>query len=124
MTLQIRPVESKKELETFLHMPWILGMKSDPNWIPPLLDDHRRLLDKARSPFLKHGEAQCFLAWDGTQPVGRISAQTDADFDRQWPDEKDVAFFGFFDSKDDPQVARALFDGATRWVRSKEIGRA
>jgi hypothetical protein len=118
MALEIRPVRSKKELETFLHVPWTLGMKSDPLWVPPLLDDYRRLLDPARSPFLKHGEIGCFLALQDGQPVGRISAQTDADFDRQWPDEKGVAFFGFFDSKDDPAVARALFEKAGEWARS------
>ena len=119
MPVEIRPVESKQELETFLHVPWTLGMKSDPNWVPPLLDDYRRSLDAKKSPFLKHGEVKCFLATDGGQPVGRISAQIDADFDRQWPQEKGVAFFGFFDSKDDLAVARALFDAAASWARGK-----
>jgi len=119
MALEIRPVLTKKELETFLHVPWTLGMKSDPLWVPPLLDDYRRLLDPAKSPFLKHGEAQCFLALQDGVPVGRISAQTDADFDKQWPEEKGVAFFGFFDSTDDPAVARGLFDAAAGWARSK-----
>ena len=119
MALEIRPVLTKKELETFLHVPWTLGMKRDPLWVPPLLDDYRRLLDPAKSPFLKHGEAQCFLALQDGVPVGRISAQTDADFDKQWPEEKGVAFFGFFDSTDDPAVARGLFDAAAGWARSK-----
>jgi len=119
MPLEIRPVESKKELEAFLHVPWTLGMKSDPNWVPPLLDDYRRSLNPKKSPFLKHGEVKCFLALQDGQPVGRISAQIDTDFDKQWPQEKGVAFFGFFDSKDDPAVARALFDAAAAWARGK-----
>ncbi|HZX92895.1 MAG TPA: N-acetyltransferase [Myxococcales bacterium] len=119
MSLAIRPVGSKKDLESFLHVPWTLGMKSDPNWVPPLLDDYRRSLDAKKSPFLKHGEAQCFLATQDGKPVGRICAQIDFDFDKQWPQEKGVAFFGFFDSKDDPAVARALFDAAGGWARSK-----
>jgi len=118
MPLEIRPVESKKDLETFLHVPWTLGMKSDPNWVPPLLDDYRRSLNPKKSPFLKHGEVNCFLAFQDGDPVGRISAQTDADFDKQWPDEKGVAFFGFFDSRNDPAVASALFDAAGAWARS------
>jgi hypothetical protein len=122
MPVEIRPVESKKELETFLHVPWTLGMTSDPNWVPPLLDDYRRSLDPKKSPFLKHGEAKCFVAFQDGEPVGRISAQIDADFDKQWPQEKGVGFFGFFDSKDDPAVARALFDAGAGWARSR--GRA
>ncbi|HET7785993.1 MAG TPA: N-acetyltransferase [Myxococcales bacterium] len=119
MSLEIRPVRSKKEREVFLHVPWSLGMKSDPNWVPPLLDDFRRLLDPKKSPFLKHGEIECFLALRDGQPAGRISAQLDFDFDRQWPEEKGVAFFGFFDSADDLTVARALLEAASGWARSK-----
>lgn len=121
MTLSVRPIESKnkKDREAFLHLPWKLGMKDDPNWVPPLLDDYRRLLDPAKSPFLKHGELQCFLAEEDGVPVGRICAQLDFDFDRQWPSETDVAFFGFFDSKDDPRIARALFEQAEGWARGK-----
>jgi hypothetical protein len=121
MTLQLVPVSptDKKQLETFLHMPWTLGMKSDPNWVPPLLDDARRLLDPKKSPFLAHGEVQCWYALDDGEPVGRIAASTDRDFDKQWPDEANTAFFGFFDCKDDPAVARVLFDAAEGWARSK-----
>jgi hypothetical protein len=119
MALEIRAVENKKDRETFLHVPWALGMREDPNWVPPLLDDYRRLLDPKKSPYLKHGEVRCFLALHDGQPAGRISAQIDADFDKQWPEEKGVAFFGFFESKDDPAVARALFDKAAEWARSR-----
>jgi hypothetical protein len=119
MTLSVRPIEGKKDLETFLHVPWKLGMKDDPLWVPPLLDDYRRLLNPKKSPFLKHGEVQAFLALDDGEPVGRICAQVDFDFDKQWPSEPGVAFFGFFDSKDDPKVARALFDKAEEWARGK-----
>jgi len=119
MALEIRPVESKKEQETFFRVPWTLGMKSDPLWVPPLLDDYRRLLDPKKSPFLKHGEVACFLALQDGAPVGRVSAQIDSDFDKQWPEEKGVAFFGFFESKDDTKVSGALFDKAAEWARSK-----
>ncbi len=119
MAIDVREVASKKEQEVFLHVPWTLGMKSDPLWVPPLLDDYRRLLDPKKSPFLKHGELAAFIAWHDGKPVGRITAQTDADFDKQWPAEKGVACFGFFDSKDDPAVAKALFDGAEAWARAR-----
>ena len=119
MTLEIKPVEGKKQQEIFLHMPWTLGSNSDPLWVPPMLDDHRRLLDPKKSPFLKHGKMQAFIAWEDGKPVGRISAQTDEDFDKQWPSEANTAFFGFFDSKDDPAVAKALFGAAEAWAKAE-----
>jgi hypothetical protein len=75
-------------------------MKGDPGWVPPLFDDYGRLLDPKKSPFM-HGGAQCFLVTENGAPVGRICAQLDFDFDKQWFAEKGVAFFGFLDRKDD-----------------------
>src|SRR5207237_90620 len=94
--------------EAFLHVPWTLGMKSDPNWVPPLLDDYRRSLNPKKSPFLKHGEVKCFLALQDGQPVGRISAQIDTAFDKQWPQEKGVAFFGHIDERTRKIAERTL----------------
>ena len=117
--IEVRPAVSKKELEVFFHLPWTLGMKSDPLWVPPLLDDHRRLLDPKKSPFLQHGEAVAWVAFRDGKPEGRISAQIDRDFDKQWPDEKGVAFFGFFDSADDAKVAKALLATAEAWAKGR-----
>jgi len=117
--IEVRPVQGKKEVEVFLHVPWTLGMKEDPNWVPPLLDDYRRQLDAKKSPFLKHGELTCFLAYEGKKPVGRISAQIDREFDRAQPGDPGVAFFGFFECADRPEVSRALFAAAEEWARGK-----
>jgi hypothetical protein len=119
MPLTIERVAGKKQLETFLHVPWTLGMAQDPCWVAPMLDDQRRLLHPKKSPFLKHGEAACWLARRDGAPVGRISAQIDADFDRQWPNEAGTAFFGFFDCADDVETARALLLQAEAWAAGK-----
>lgn len=121
VAVEIKPVDArdKATFERFLRVPWTLGMASDPNWVPPLLDDLRRLLNPRKSPFCKHGELQCFLALQNGQPVGRISVQIDFDFDKHWPNEPGVAFFGCFDCCDDVVVARALFSAAETWARSR-----
>jgi hypothetical protein len=118
-SISVRAVRDKKTLEVFLHVPWTLGMKREPNWVPPLLDDYRRMLDPKKSPYWKHGEVECFVAYEAGQPVGRISVQIDRDFDKAWPSEPGVAFFGFFECTNDPAVARALFAEAEAWARSK-----
>lgn len=120
--VEIRAVDFVRDssaLEMFVRVPWALGMQYEPVWVPPLLDDHRRTLDPKRSPFLKHAEMACFMAMERGQPIGRISVQIDFAFDAQWPSEPGVAFFGFFDCRNDPAVARALFGAAEQWARSK-----
>jgi hypothetical protein len=117
--VDVQVVTDKKLREIFLRVPWSLGMNEDPYWVPPLLDDYRRMLDPDKSPFMKHGQVQCFIAFQHGRPVGRISAQIDYEFDKHWPSEPGVAFFGFFESKNDPAVARALLMAAENWARSK-----
>jgi GNAT superfamily N-acetyltransferase len=117
--IRIEAISSAKEREVFLHVPWDLGMPDDPMWVPPLLDDYRRMLDPAKSPFLNHGELQCFIAYQNNRPVGRISAQIDFEYDRHWRNEPKTAFFGFFECKNDPAVARALLSAAEAWAKKR-----
>ncbi len=119
MTIDVRLVRGKKELEVFLHVPWTIGLDQEKNWVPPLLDDYRKQLDPKKSVFLAHGEAEIWTAFEDGKPVGRISAQVDFDYDKTWPDEPKTAFFGFFECVDKPEVARALFAKAEEWARGK-----
>ncbi len=119
MSLEVRAVTNKKELEVFLRVPWTIGVDKERNWVPPLLDDYRKQLDPAKSPFLAHGEVSTWTAFKDGAPVGRISAQVDFDYDKTWPYEPKTAFFGFFECIDDLDVAKALFVQAEVWARSK-----
>lgn len=119
MAIEVRLVRGKKDLEVFLHVPWNLGLDKEKNWVPPLLDDYRKQLDPKRSTFLEHGEIETWTAFRDGQPVGRISAQVDFDYDKTWPNEPKTAFFGFFECEDNVETARALFAKAEEWARGK-----
>ncbi|HJS95651.1 MAG TPA: hypothetical protein VJ741_15415 [Solirubrobacteraceae bacterium] len=114
--LDIRPVASKRELNTFIKLPWRL-YRNEPNWVPPLVFDRRRFLDRSRNPFFKHAEVELFLAWRGEEPVGRVSAQIDRNFNEfqrhEW------GMFGFFECVDDPEVAAGLLGVAAEWLRAR-----
>jgi hypothetical protein len=113
----IERVTTAKQREAFLRVPWDLGMQRDPLWVPPLLDDYRRMLDPKKSAFLAHAELECYIAYEHGKPVGRISASVDYDYDKHWPNEPKTAFFGFFESKNDVSVARALLTAAEVFAR-------
>ncbi len=118
--LEVRPVASKRELNTFIKLPWRL-YRNEPNWVPPLVFDRKRFLDRSRNPFFKHAEVELFLAWRGDQPVGRISAQVDRNFNEfqhhEW------GMFGFFESEDDPEVAAGLLGAAADWLKVRRRDR-
>lgn len=89
----------------------------DPNWVPPLRMDVRKLLDRAKNPFFEHAEAEYFLAERGGTIVGRIAAISNRLHNETHADR--VGFFGFFESIYDQDVANALFTAAEGWLRGK-----
>ena len=114
--VEVRPVRSRSDLRTFIRLPWRLYQGTD-NWVPPLISERKRHLDRKRNPFFEHAEAEYFLAWRGRQPVGRITAHVDHllnEFqDNRW------GLFGFFESTRDPEVAAALLNAAEAWLRER-----
>jgi GNAT superfamily N-acetyltransferase len=114
--LEVRPVADKRELNVFIKLPWRL-YRNEPRWVPPLLMDRKRFLDRERNPFFKHAEAEFFLAWRDGRPVGRISAQVDRNFNEY--QNHDWGMFGFFECEPDPEAARGLLSAAEEWLRAR-----
>jgi GNAT superfamily N-acetyltransferase len=114
--VEIRPVAGRRELRTFIKLPWRL-YRNEPNWVPPLLMDLRKRLDRKRNPFFAHAEAEYFLAWRDGRAVGRISAQVDRNFNEF--QSNDWGLFGFFECEEDPEAAGALLDAAADWLRER-----
>ncbi|MBV9807534.1 MAG: hypothetical protein JO286_10155, partial [Solirubrobacterales bacterium] len=114
--LEVRPVAGKRELNTFIKLPWRL-YRNERNWVAPLLFDRKRFLDRSRNPFFKHAEAEFFLAWRDGTPVGRLSAHIDRHFNEfqhhRW------GLFGFFECENDPEAARALLSAASEWLAAR-----
>ncbi|MCG6964683.1 MAG: N-acetyltransferase, partial [Acidobacteria bacterium] len=117
--VEIRPVHGRAQLATFVNLPWKL-YRRDPLWVPPLRKSVRELLDPDEHSFYDGGSRasrELFLAWDGRDAVGRVAA-IDNLAHNEFQDEN-VAFFGFFESIDRPDVARALLAGVEEWARSR-----
>ncbi|HXQ00556.1 MAG TPA: hypothetical protein VN845_10910 [Solirubrobacteraceae bacterium] len=115
-SVEIRPVTSRSELNTFVKLPWRL-YRNERNWVAPLLMDVKKRLDQKKNPFFKHTEAQYFLAYREGQAVGRISAHIDRNLN-EFQDNK-WGLFGWFECENDPEVARALLDTAEQWLRER-----
>ncbi len=92
--MNIRLVQTKKDLKTFIEIPYQL-YKHDPIWIPPLRDEQRGQFDPKRNPLLDHCEWQLFLLEDAGRLIGRIAAFVDnlaVDF---W--KEPVGLFGYYE---------------------------
>jgi GNAT superfamily N-acetyltransferase len=118
--IRISPVQNPADLEQFLHLPWRL-YQQDPYWVPPLLPQQRRFLDRRRGAFFEIGEAQYYLAFRNGEAVGRISAQINRLHDRHHG--PGTGFWGFFEAVQDQKVASALFEAAAAWLREQGCSR-
>src|SRR5918999_5395601 len=116
MSLQMVPVKTRRQLRRFVKVPSRLHRDSG-QWVPPLIFERMGFLDRSKNPYFEHAEAEYFIAERDGELVGRITAQVD----RRWDEFQGGSdgMFGFFESTDDPEVARALLDTAAEWVRAK-----
>ncbi len=118
-SVTIRPVRTRRDLKRFVKVPFHLH-REHPQWVPPLIFERMQFLNRAKNPYFEHAEAEYFIAERDGEAVGRITAQIDERWD-QFQGGSD-AMFGFFETIDDPDVAKALLDAASEWARAR--GRA
>ena len=114
--LTIQTVQNKKQLKEFIRLVWKINA-NDPNWVPPLMMDRLKVLDKAKNPFFKHAEAEYFLAYRNGELVGRIAAITNQNHNDFQKDN--AGFFGFLEGINDPEVFQALLNEAREWLKKK-----
>jgi len=116
--IEITRVASKAERDAFIKFPWKI-YANDPVWVPPLLLERKEFLDREKHPFYEHGDAALFLAWSDGEIVGRIMVSDDPNYNALH--QSNIGCFGMFEAIDDQQVANALFEAASGWLR--ELGR-
>jgi GNAT superfamily N-acetyltransferase len=114
--LRIGVARTRRDLRRFIHLPWQI-YQSDPAWVPPLVREQWKVLDRNRHPFHRHAEVEYFLAWRGSRVAGRIAAILNPRYN-EFHGER-IGFFGFFESDEDPEAAAALLETAERWLSER-----
>lgn len=118
MQVTVRPISSKKEMTRFVRFRIDL-YRDSPYAIPPLYMDELTTLDPKKNPAFEFCEAQCFMAFKGDEPVGRICAMVNHRANETWNTRS--GRFGFVDFIDDEAVSKALFAAAEDWARAKGL---
>ncbi len=114
----VRPLVSKKDTMKFIKFLWKI-YQNDPNWVPPLIMDRKKLMDRDRNPFYKHADSEFFLAIRDGEVVGRIAAIINHNHNKEHGEH--IGFYGFFECINDQSVANALFDTAKAWLKERGI---
>lgn len=119
MAVEIRETPIGGDVDAFVEVVSYI-FRGDPNYVRPLDLDVRRRLSK-KNAFFEHAEGTLFTAHRNGWCIGRASAQIDREHLARYKD--DCGFFGFFDTIDDEEVARALMEAAASWLRSRGMKR-
>jgi hypothetical protein len=113
--IELKKVETKSQLKTFIHFPFDL-FKGNDFWVPPLNSSEFDTLDKNTNPAFEHCDAEYWLAYKDGKLAGRIAGIINHLANEKWG--KKVRF-GWIDFVDDVEVAQALLGAVEEWGRSK-----
>jgi hypothetical protein len=114
-SFEVYPVTSAVEQDMFLDVPKLV-YANDPNWVPPLRSDVAKKF-KPENPFFGYGRLKQFIAISKGNAIGRIvAAVNDRLVEREG---KSVGIVGFFECVNNFEVAQALIEKASEWLRSQ-----
>jgi hypothetical protein len=114
--VRIAPIQDKRDLRRFIEVVWPL-YQDDPVWRAPLRLERRMHLTPKQNPAFAHLDFQAWMAWRGTVPVGRITAQFDHLRERVHGNK--IGYFGMLEATDDAEVFHALLNEAENWLRER-----
>ncbi len=120
MTIEIRVHTPGEDVADFIRAGHVV-FAGDPAWVPPLEFDIKARLNPKKNPLFQRADVALFTAWKNGHLAGRASATVDREHLRVWKD--DTGFFGFLDTINDVEVARALLDRAEKWLKQKGMKR-
>ena len=114
----IRTVRTSADRNSFIKFLWkVYG--DNPVWVPPLLMDRKKLIDKEKNPFYKHTDAEFYLAERNGEIIGRIGAIVNHNHIKEHNEK--VGFFGFFECIDDQEVADLLLNTAKDFLKTHNM---
>lgn len=116
--IRLQTVATGRDVNRFIKFAWKIYERF-PHWVPPLLMDRRKLMDRKKNPFYKHADAEFFLAWRDGEIVGRIGAIINHHHIREHKER--IGFFGFFECVDDQKVADKLFEAVRSWMKGRGV---
>jgi hypothetical protein len=108
----------KKQVKRFLELPFRLYADVT-QWVPPINIDARRMLNRKRNTFFRHGEAAFLLALRGAQVIGRMAVLNNHNYN--YFNQERTAFFYLFECEDDLEATLGLFEAAFIWAKSRGL---
>ncbi|MBR4054060.1 MAG: hypothetical protein IKK06_04570 [Clostridia bacterium] len=117
MSVTLKEVQTKKDLQTFVRFPNLL-YRDNPYFVPFLGADEMETFTRDKNPAYDFCDTKLFLAYKDGKVAGRIAGLINRAYNKKW--KQNALRFTRFDFIDDFEVSRALFDAVVAW--GKELG--
>jgi hypothetical protein len=113
MSIQIRKITSKEQIDEFHRLPKKLNQGN--KWYrPPFRFEVENVFNPDKNErYQKGGECERFLVYDDNEVVGRFAVFTDPEKDKAYNPK--LGGIGFIEMKKEPEVAQAIIDFAKEW---------
>lgn len=120
INMHVRQIDTAnpQDVQKFVRFPFIL-YRECAHWVPPLLSDGAKILNRRKHPFYAHSDADFFVAEANGQVLGRIAALENRRYNCY--KGRRTAFFGYFEAVDEQEVARGLFAAVFTWARQRGL---
>jgi hypothetical protein len=116
MTIQLKEVQSKRDLRNFIYLPEKIH-KNHENWIPPVYIDEWDFYNPAKNSAFRHCSTTMFLAIRDNKPVGRIMGIINHKYNKTHH-ENHARFFNL-ECWNEPDAASALIAQIENWARQE-----
>ncbi len=117
-TITVKAVIDEKGFKEFLNFPYKL-FKNDKKWVPSLIMDEKTTFDKKKNPALEFCDFKIFLAYKGSEVVGRIVGMINHKSNEIWKEKR--IRFGWLDFINEDIVCQKLLEAVENWGRSEGL---
>ena len=118
MSVVIKEVENKSELKKFILFSFSLYVNNK-YWIPPLIYDELKTLNKTKNPAFEFCKAKYWLAYKNGKIVGRIAGIINNRYIETWKNK--YCRFGWLDFVDDEEVSSSLLSTVENWAKENKM---
>jgi hypothetical protein len=116
MEVVIKPVESKRELKTFIHLPAKIH-RNHKNWVPPIYMDEWEYFNPNKNRAFENCDTILALALKNGKAVGRIMGIISRNYNRMH--NENHGRFAFIESWNDENVFHALINFVAHWAKNR-----
>lgn len=116
MNIKIIPVQTRKDLKTFIHLPAKIH-KNHTNWVPPIYMDEWQYFNPQKNEAFSHAETILLLAEKDGEIVGRIMGIISQLYNETHNVKE--GRFCLLETFEDFEVAKALVTAIQEWSAAK-----